>query len=379
MTHLSLFAGIGGLDLAAHWAGFETIQFVERDAYCQKILQKNFPGIPIHDDVTTFDGRPFRGRVTCLSGGFPCQDISQAGKQEGLTGKRSGLWFEMLRIIGEVRPAWVVAENVGALVRMGIDVCLAGLEAEGYTTRTVVFPACGVGAVHRRERCFIIAHCQSFGLNGEEPQSLSIGRQGETRTSDGSSIASDSASDLRGAPRNDRSEPLDRGSDVRHSEFSRPQGEGQRGTVTDSITADPEGEQSRGIQFGRIQPDTRSSTSPDSSSLRRSRGSRREPRGTQEEGRLLESGTDPSCDTSGGGLSGEPRGRAGQEPTHRYSRIQGGDWRTWTVKPVIRATDDGLPRWLVRDRVAMLKALGNAVVPQQAYVIFQAIAKELSA
>lgn len=299
MTHLSLFSGVGGLDLAAHWAGFTTVQFVEREPYCQKILAKNFPGVDIADDVTTFDGRPFRGRITCLSGGFPCQDISQAGKQEGLAGKRSGLWFEMLRIIGEVRPAWVVAENVGALIRMGIDVCLAGLEAEGYTTRTVVFPACGVGAVHRRERCFII------GKRTTDPsEQLCDGGDSEPRPKPLSEFGdSDSAGN------------------ARNSDRERSQGQRESGATADPIT----------------------------------------------------------CHPSGGGLSGEPRRGAGQKSAHRYTPMAGGDWRAWDVKPVFRKSDDELPAYMVRDRVNILKALGNAVCPNQAYPIFQAIAKEVNA
>ena len=147
MTHLSLFSGIGGIDLAAEWAGFRTVAFVERDKFCQKVLKKHWPEVPIYDDITTFDAEPFRG-VDLVSGGFPCQDISAAGKQAGLSGERSGLWFEMLRVIEQARSAWVVAENVANLVSMGIDDCLLGLESAGYAARPVIVPASAVGAVH---------------------------------------------------------------------------------------------------------------------------------------------------------------------------------------------------------------------------------------
>jgi DNA (cytosine-5)-methyltransferase 1 len=188
VTHLSLFSGIGGIDLAAHWAGFETIQFVEQNPFCQRVLAKNFPGVPIHDDIKTFDAKPFRGRTDLVSGGFPCQDISQAGRQAGLSGERSGLWFEMLRVISEARPTFVLAENVSALQRMGIDTCLAGLEGEGYTTRTIVVPACGVGAIHRRERCFIIGYSKS--------QQSNVGTvEGGTRRESRETGASDSPKD----------------------------------------------------------------------------------------------------------------------------------------------------------------------------------------
>lgn len=156
MTHLSLFAGVGGIDLAAHWAGFRTIQFVERDPFCQRVLAKNFPGIPIHDDVTTFDATGLRGRVTLLSGGFPCQPFSLAGKQRGKEDDRF-LWPQMLRIAAQCRPAWFLGENVPGLIALALDDCLTSLESLGYATRTIVVPACGVGALHRRERVFIIA------------------------------------------------------------------------------------------------------------------------------------------------------------------------------------------------------------------------------
>jgi len=285
MTHLSLFSGIGGIDLAAEWAGFETVAFVEREPFCQKVLAKHWPEVPIYDDITTFNAEPFRG-ITLVSGGFPCQDISQTGKQEGLTGKRSGLWFEMLRVIIETRPAWVVAENVGALVRMGIDVCLAGLEAEGYTTRTVVFPACSIGAVHRRDRCFIIAHCDDT-----------------------------------------MRERRDVGSRVTKS--------GVVESVDDRDTSEPglEGVETAGAIANT---DARNSG---------------------------------SC-----GLQGKSRRWTGQEPQNRYSPVASGDWRTWSIKPVIRRGDDGFS-----DRVDRLKSLGNAVVPQQVYPILAAIAKEIGA
>lgn len=164
MTHLSLFSGIGGIDLAAHWAGFETVAFVEKDPFCQKVLAKNFPGVPIYDDVSTFNGKQFAG-VDLISGGFPCQDISSANKRAtGLDGARSGLWFQMLRIIDEAKPRWVVAENVRQLINMGIDVCLDGLENIGYETGAIVVPAAGVGAWHKRDRVFIVgANLDSCG------------------------------------------------------------------------------------------------------------------------------------------------------------------------------------------------------------------------
>lgn len=156
LKHLSLFSGIGGIDLAAHWAGFTTVQFVEKDLFCQKVLAKNFPGVPIHDDITTFAGQSFRG-VDLLSGGFPCQDISNANRNRtGLDGSRSGLFYELYRVVQESRPRFFVIENVRNFLNLGFDVCADLLESENYQIWTFVVPAAGVGAWHKRERVFIV-------------------------------------------------------------------------------------------------------------------------------------------------------------------------------------------------------------------------------
>lgn len=161
LKHLDLFSGIGGFSLAARWTGaIETVQFVELDPFCQQVLRKNFGEIPIHGDIRTFSAKPLYGAVDLVTGGFPCQDLSVAGQRKGFQGDRSSLWFEMLRVIRECQPAWVIVENVTGLLSLGIEICLAGLEAEGYETETFVLPACGVNAPHRRNRVWIVAHCK---------------------------------------------------------------------------------------------------------------------------------------------------------------------------------------------------------------------------
>ena len=107
-THLDLFSGIGGFALAAKWAGYETIQFVEIDPFCHKVLKKHWPDVPIHSDIKTFDVTKYNGSIDLITGGFPCQPYSVAGKRLGKADDRA-LWPEMLRIISEIRPAWVIA------------------------------------------------------------------------------------------------------------------------------------------------------------------------------------------------------------------------------------------------------------------------------
>ena len=155
MTHVDLFSGIGGFALAARWAGLETVQFVEIDKFCQKVLQKNFPGVPIHDDIKTFK---YAGTTPfILTGGFPCQPFSCAGKRRGKEDDRY-LWPEMLRVISEVKPTWIIGENVAGFINMGLDDCISDLEAQGYEVQAFIVPACAVNAPHRRDRVWIVAN-----------------------------------------------------------------------------------------------------------------------------------------------------------------------------------------------------------------------------
>ena len=169
MTHGSLFAGIGGFDLGFFWAGIETLWDVEIDPYCQKVLQKNFPNTEIFSDAKKV-GKHNLTPVDIISGGFPCQDISVAGKQEGIDGKRSGLWSEFHRIIGELRPRYVVIENVANLVSLGLDRVLCDLAEIGYDAEWQIISANDVGAPHLRKRIWIIAYPTSIGWDIFEHQ-----------------------------------------------------------------------------------------------------------------------------------------------------------------------------------------------------------------
>ena len=162
ITHGSLFSGIGGFDLGFQWAGIETIWDVEIEPYCQKVLRKNFPDTEIFSDVREV-GKHNLKPVDIISGGFPCQDISHAGKQAGLTGARSGLWSEMHRIISELRPNFAVVENVPDLTRLGLDRILADFASIDYDAEGQVISANNVGAKHLRERIWIVAYPKQNG------------------------------------------------------------------------------------------------------------------------------------------------------------------------------------------------------------------------
>jgi len=156
MKCLSLFSGIGGLDLAAEMAGIEVSAFCEIEPFPVEVLAKRFPGVPIFDDVRKLKRGDIDGSIDIIHGGFPCQDLSTAGKRRGLAGERSGLWFEMLRVVHELRPRYVLAENVRGAVNLALDTVYSNLVNQGYKVYPYVIPASAVGAPHQRERLFVV-------------------------------------------------------------------------------------------------------------------------------------------------------------------------------------------------------------------------------
>lgn len=163
LRELALFAGAGGGILGGKRLGWRTVCAVEWDAYAASVLvarqnDGSLESFPIWDDVSTFDGKRWRGVVDIISGGFPCQDLSCAGNMVGITGERSGLWKEMARIIGEVEPRYVLVENSPMLVRLGLDVVLGDLASMGYHARWGIVGAAHAGAPHKRERIWIVAY-----------------------------------------------------------------------------------------------------------------------------------------------------------------------------------------------------------------------------
>jgi DNA (cytosine-5)-methyltransferase 1 len=170
MRVLDLFSGIGGFSLGLEMTkGFETVAFCEIDPFCRKVLAKHWPGIPIFEDITKLEKEELDGigTIDVICGGFPCQDISCAGKGAGIHATRSGLWWEMLRIIRLVRPRYVLVENVAALLNRGLDEVLGSLAESGYDAEWTCLRASDFGAPHRRERIFIMAHAAKLKNSGE--------------------------------------------------------------------------------------------------------------------------------------------------------------------------------------------------------------------
>ena len=188
MRVLSLFSGIGGIDLGLERAGMKTVAFCEKDEFCRRVLAKHWPGVPCYDDVCTLTGARLAAdgiAVDVIAGGFPCQDISVAGKGAGLGGERSGLWSEYARLISEIRPRYVLAENVANLLRgpkertgAWFSRVLGDLAARRYAATWDCIPASFCGAPHNRDRVWIVAHPERDEQSREKPCVWPLGRMG---------------------------------------------------------------------------------------------------------------------------------------------------------------------------------------------------------
>lgn len=289
MRHGSLFTGIGGFDLAAQWAGWQNHLQVELDPWCRRILEKNFPYVPHrHADIHDFDPAPYAGAIDILSGGFPCQPYSQAGKRKGTDDPRH-LWPEMLRVIRTIQPRWVVGENVRGLANWsrGLvfeQVCL-DLESAGYQVQPFILPAASVNAPHERQRIWFVAH-----RSGEQ-----MGISGQPR---------------------------------------------QHGCVEFAV-ADAES----GYEWGCS--------------------------GKQEGGQAQQPGNGTEPDTTSNANGERCEKRYASCIASRQGRISRGvlaQWDDWPNQSPVCGMDDGIPH-----RVDRIRGLGNAIVPQLAWRIFDAI------
>jgi len=198
-THLDLFSGIGGFALAAKWNGYRTVGFCDNEPYAQAVIKKHWPEVPCHKDIREVRGELYAG-VTILTGGFPCQPFSVAGKQRGKDDNRY-LWPEMLRVIQEAKPAWIIGENVAGIVNLALDQVCVDLEGQGYEVEPIIVPACAVDAPHRRDRVWIVGNSKLNGLTASKTSGGLLDQSEEQRgkvkewESSGASCASSDVAD----------------------------------------------------------------------------------------------------------------------------------------------------------------------------------------
>jgi len=360
LTIGSLFSGIGGLDLGLECAlrdeGFDvsTIWQCERDAWCRGILARHWPDALRYDDVRTVGTDA--PRIDILCGGFPCQDVSYAGKGAGLAGERSGLWFQFARIVRDLRPRVVVVENVAALASRGLDAVLGSLSEAGYDALWFDLRASDVGAPHRRERLFIVAWRRDVA------DADGSGRATHDDQPRRSSAQLTNARDSRAALASADVADCDGGRCERERLSQHADESGARGR-------EPHGCRARGRRDGALVADARRVDGNGRAHGGSRRGADRDAR------RWDESAGD---DQRGGRGPGLAQPRVGGD-AHGLPRGVDLAAHRWPAGPGEAQHEDEAPRVTQdrRERRQRLKALGNAVVPQQAYVVGVVVAEVL--
>jgi len=327
MTHGSLYSGIGGWLLAARWAGIENIFTCEIDDFCNKVLDKHFPDTDRHHDIKETDFTGYAGRVDILTTSDPCQPFSFAGKRGG-KGDDRYLWPETVRVIREVKPPFVVFENVPGFIGMAFETVASDLEKEGYTVESFVIPACSIGAWHRRDRLWVIAYSSSTRAGVEKHRSR-----------------------------------------------------GQEWKSTKASQSKILRQKDRKISAEGIITDNKDVSDPNNSGVRTSEGGTNENRQENIEGQESKPWTkpcgcskvisDPNTQRLQGGSCGQIGSLRETKGAFTWSKPGGTiteGWDYWKTEPNVGRVAYGVP-----NRVDRLKSLGNAVVPQVAEFIGRCI------
>jgi DNA (cytosine-5)-methyltransferase 1 len=360
MNHGSLFSGIGGFDLAAEWMGWTNKFHCEWNGFGQQVLKYYWPNALSYEDITKTDFTIWRGRIDVLTGGFPCQPYSMAGKRLGNEDERH-LWPEMLRAIREIQPTWVVGENVLGLVNWNgglvFDEVQAELEAQGYEVQPYVLPACSVNAPHRRDRVWFVAYARDLGHRGGNIE-----------------------------PGTDNSKERQMDSDIQqHGDGIRGEVEGRSSTASDTNSSRLQKERAKlettRLTGSSVQRPTSNTSSEPSERVRSQQRELSKPKQGELGGnscQVADNGNASNAECSGGGeiLHDLQREQSNGSVAHTFNEQT--NWQEFpTVSPVCDGDDgvshrlDGItfPKW----RSESVKAGGNAIVPQVALQIFKSI------
>ena len=351
---LDTFAGIGGFSYAAEKlvGGFETVQFIEIDPYCQQILNKNFPNIPIHDDITTYRAEPYSADIIC--GGFPCQDISTAGRGKGITeATRSGLWFQLLRTIRMVRPKYFILENVSAILTNGLDIVLRDIYETGlYECEWCCIPSSAVGACHQRDRWWLIGKLADSDKRSStsQEQCSTLHRANKRLRFDDENLRGTKQVVTNSIGFRSRSQStIQTGGDSTSSC-------GGSGDVADS---DSDNSQARGQQLQQQEQTIISSINPPNTKSSNWDGDETQ----QGDGK-------PRTQEISRDRNSSQSSHTWRSTEHRLNP----NWREYVSQPTIRRGDDGLSTKLdAKQRVQRLKMLGNSIVPQVAAIPLQRV------
>ena len=371
------FAGIGGFSYAAHRivGGFETTQFIEIDKFCQKLLAKRFPNIPIHDDVRTFTAN--LGEFDVFCSGFPCQDISVAGLQKGITKEtRSGLFFEVIRIIRMVRPKFIVLENVAAILNNGLDIVLGELSEAGYDAEWAIVSCEDMGGCHRRQRWWCVAYpknrdeftdSNSIGCGGGSSERRTISeRQFLQREQRGSEMGSKTQ-----GCSSSSSDSNSKGMEGRIMEVMQELQEtpnfGKPASCSNADFTNTDNNGSSSTEKCGINEETGNGTSQGQNAVSQSQ------RSSESTG----SGSFQSVSNTPNSYGSRTQGNWSKEYKSIWTnafinssqgRTLGRDWTRYVSEPCLRRGDDGL-----RGRMDRLKSLGNSVSPPVAAIPLQRV------
>ena len=390
MKVLDLFSGIGGFSLGFESTGyFQTTKFVEMDKYCKQILEKNFPGIPIEEDIRNVKGKEFEADV--ITGGFPCQPFSVAGRQKGTSDDRY-LWPEMFRLIKEIKPKWVVGENVSGLINLQEGMVLRqvqdDLEGEGFEVQCFIIPASGIGAWHQRKRVWIVAHSERNGQlaskkRGSIKKTISEKQEGSNHSlnTEGTSSVSTTKTNVANTESIRGREPRDVNKEKRNKESISTQSNGCSKNVSDSESMRSGGRSSQecGSEERKLQQ-----IEQEGSSLRSEvEGCRTQDVSNTNSGQRI--GENEEVQT---GRQTIASGGTGDVPNTKSIRTQGlwtfweqesnphgeeelsmcesedrkKSW--WEIESNLCGVPDGLSYELDKARAPRIKALGNSIVPQ---------------
>ena len=374
MNHLDLFSGIGGFGLAARWAGLKTTAFCEIDSYCQKVLNKHWPDVPIYDDIREFGKERLENDgistdVDFLTGGFPCQPFSVAGRQKGQDDNRH-LWPEMLRIISEIRPNWIIGENVSGFISLALDDCLADLESQGYKTETFVLPACAVNAPHRRDRVWIVGHAEelsSYERKYDRTDGLEV-RGGKTlkfRGADSPANVANTGCQLRARAEFSRANGLE--NKEQNADLDQRSSTPPRKNVADSqrIVAHAKHDGSSAPKISReFDPPSHQKQSRSNQAIELERAGQSWHSENVEGTKRSSTPSRKNVADSDSPRFKEQRLRISTEKEYQASEC--GSF--WATEPNVGRVADGVP-----SRVDRLKGLGNAVVPQIPYQLMMMI------
>jgi len=339
----------------------DTVAFCDWEPYCQEVLKKHWPGVPVYGDIKELTHEKLKAdginKIDIITGGYPCQPFSVAGRQKAEEDPRH-LWPEYFRLIKELRPTWVIGENVSGHIKLGLDTVLENLESEGYTTRTFSISASSIGANHQRERVWIIAHSSEFGrddrIDNRKERQVSNDKEWNTEENQSergrwiSGIGQISQT-MENSGRSQWPWSFEQGEDANETRKENADQFERSGSTSEPNVANTKSVSSNGREHREYTKE----------------GDRERQVGREGSSEMADSNNE-RCEEQRGSIAATSEGESLRQKSQRRSSREIADW--WSVEPSVGRVAHGLPK-----RVDRLKCLGNSVVPIIPYLIGKSI------